>query len=87
MVLPSGGARRHSGERCALRRENELGELAHRAGATLARSDVMRVLARIYAIASDIKQSATRREVQRLADALENRLGLCITAFDLSMQP
>lgn len=32
--------------------------------------NVMRVLARLYAIAADIKQSATRRELQRLADAL-----------------
>lgn len=32
--------------------------------------NVMRVLARVYAIDADIKLSATRREVQRLADAL-----------------
>jgi A/G-specific adenine glycosylase len=32
--------------------------------------NVMRVLARVYAIAADIKQSTTRRDVQRLADAL-----------------
>lgn len=32
--------------------------------------NVMRVLARVYAIEADIKQAATRREVQRLADAL-----------------